>query len=88
MGGLANLSMPGILDRPAILDQKEATAAIPETQDNLTGSMYRILLEELPVVSFMARFGSEFNEIYVSPQIEAMLGFSQHEWIDNPGALV
>ena len=24
------------------------------------------------------------NELYVSPQIEALLGFSQKEWVENP----
>jgi len=46
--------------------------------------MYRQLLEQLPVVTFMARLGAEHNELYVSPQIEAMLGFSQQAWLDNP----
>jgi PAS domain S-box-containing protein len=46
--------------------------------------MYRRLLEQLPVVTFMARLGADSNEIYVSPQIEALLGFSQQEWLDDP----
>lgn len=47
-------------------------------------SMYRTLVEQLPVVTFVAKFGEEFNDIYVSPQIEALLGFTQKEWLENP----
>jgi len=32
----------------------------------------------------MAALDEGRNELYVSPQIEALLGFSQREWLDNP----
>jgi PAS domain S-box-containing protein len=50
----------------------------------MNDGMYRMLLEQLPVVTFMAKFDADFNEMYVSPQIEALLGFSQQEWLGNP----
>lgn len=45
---------------------------------------YRSLVEGIPAVTFMAALDEGVNELYVSPQIEALLGFSQQEWLDNP----
>jgi PAS domain S-box-containing protein len=48
------------------------------------GSRYRILVEQIPAVVFMAFLDQGISEAYVSPQIEAMLGFSQSEWLNDP----
>jgi PAS domain S-box-containing protein len=45
---------------------------------------YRALVEQIPAVTFMAALDEGLNEMYVSPQIEALLGFSQKEWLDDP----
>lgn len=45
---------------------------------------YRTLVEQIPAVTFMAVLGEGKNEIYVSPHIEAMLGYSQDEWLADP----
>ena len=45
---------------------------------------YRTLVEEIPAVTFMASLDGGLSELYVSPQIEALLGFSQKEWLENP----
>jgi PAS domain S-box-containing protein len=45
---------------------------------------YRALVEEIPAVTFMAALDGGSNELYVSPQIETLLGFSQQEWLENP----
>ncbi len=45
---------------------------------------FRTLVEQIPAVTFMAVLGTGKNELYVSPQIEALLGFSQAEWLENP----
>jgi PAS domain S-box-containing protein len=45
---------------------------------------YRSLVEKLPAVTFMANLDQRKQELYVSPQIEALLGFTQEEWMDNP----
>ena len=42
------------------------------------------LLEQLPAVVFMAYLDRGIGEAYVSPQIEATLGFSQAEWLEDP----
>ena len=45
---------------------------------------YRTLVEQIPAVVFMAYLDRGIGEAYVSPQIEAMLGFSQEEWLNDP----
>ena len=45
---------------------------------------YRALLEQLPAVVFMAYLDRGIGEAYVSPQIEAALGYSQEEWLEDP----
>ena len=45
---------------------------------------FRTLVEEIPAVTFMAALDEGSNELYVSPQVEALLGFTQKEWIEDP----
>src|SRR5579864_9336292 len=45
---------------------------------------YRALVEQIPAVVFMAYLDRGIGEAYVSPQIEAALGFSQEEWLEDP----
>jgi PAS domain S-box-containing protein len=56
----------------------------PEVQYRLTEARYRTLLEQIPAVTFMASLEHGLHEVYVSPQIEALLGYSQREWLENP----
>jgi PAS domain S-box-containing protein len=46
--------------------------------------IYRALVEQIPAVIFMAHLDRGTGEAYVSPQIEATLGFSQEEWLEDP----
>jgi PAS domain S-box-containing protein len=45
---------------------------------------FRTLVEQIPAVTFMAVLGEGQNEVYVSPHIEAMLGFTQKQWLSDP----
>ena len=45
---------------------------------------YRALVEQLPAVVFMAYLDRGATEAYVSPHIEAALGFTQAEWLEDP----
>src|SRR5215472_4799056 len=45
---------------------------------------YRALVEQIPAVVFMAYLDEGIGEAYVSPQIEAVLGFTQEEWLQDP----
>ena len=56
-----------------------ADAPVPNLEDK-----YRALLEQIPAVVFMAHLDRGISEAYVSPQIEAALGYSQEEWLEDP----
>ena len=45
---------------------------------------YKVLLDQIPAVVFMAYLDEGVGEAYVNPQIEKLLGFSQSEWLEDP----
>jgi PAS domain S-box-containing protein len=57
---------------------------LPDPQDILTGELYRTLLEQIPAVTFMTSFEEGLQKIYVSPQIETVLGYTKEEWLASP----
>jgi PAS domain S-box-containing protein len=64
----------------------ERLGEIPISDSQLPNleAKYRALVEQLPAVVFMAYLDRGIGEAYVSPQIEATLGFSQAEWLEDP----
>jgi PAS domain S-box-containing protein len=54
-------------------------AALPEHEDK-----YRILVEYIPAITYIAAWDEHSSTLYTSPQIETMLGFSQAEWMADP----
>jgi PAS domain S-box-containing protein len=61
------------------------TASIRDISDRKRmEARYRTLVEGIPAVMFSAALDEGNNEFYVSPQIEAMLGFTQQEWLADP----
>jgi PAS domain S-box-containing protein len=45
---------------------------------------YKSLVEQIPVVTFMVSFGLRKSEIYVSPYVEKLLGYTAEEWVEDP----
>ena len=45
---------------------------------------YRALIEQIPAIVFLAHMDGGLGEAYVSPHIDAILGFPQEEWLLNP----
>ena len=45
---------------------------------------YRSLVDRLPAVVFMASLDGGVGDAYVSPQVEASLGYTQGEWLEDP----
>ena len=43
-----------------------------------------MLVEHIPAVTYIAEFSADAPFIYVSPQIEALLGFPATDWLDLP----
>jgi PAS domain S-box-containing protein len=73
----------GALVVSSVRDVSERRRA--EAQLRKMEARYRTLVEGIPAVTFMAAMDdTEQRELYVSPQIEELLGFSQKEWVENP----
>jgi PAS domain S-box-containing protein len=62
-----------------VSDRKKRDAELAKAE-----ARYRSLVEEIPAVTFMAALDDGINELYVSPQIVDMLGFTQEEWLNDP----
>ena len=58
--------------------------ASPEERIRKAEARYQNLIEQIPAVTFMASFDSGLSEIYVSPHIETLLGYTAKEWTDSP----
>ena len=73
------------LDSAALLDAflETGKAAAESPAPNLEAK-YRALLEQIPAVVFMAYLDRGISEAYVGPQIEAVLGYSREEWLEDP----
>lgn len=59
---------------------------VPSNQKQASRSeaRYRALVEQIPAVTFMLALDEGQNEMYVSPQIEKILGFTAEEWLADP----
>ncbi len=83
---MASLSGPGSHPHSSVLN----TSKPAEPNSVIKGSSwqpevrYRALIERLPIVTFLASLDDRMQELYISPQIEALLGFTQDEWLENP----
>jgi len=45
-----------------------------------TEERYRTLIEQLPIVTYIDALDDRSSNIYTSPQLEALLGYSVEEW--------
>jgi diguanylate cyclase (GGDEF)-like protein/PAS domain S-box-containing protein len=46
---------------------------------------YRTLVEHIPAVTYTDRIDDVSSAIYMSPQVEGMLGYTPEEWLEDPG---
>jgi PAS domain S-box-containing protein len=45
---------------------------------------YRTLVEQIPAVVYLAEYGEQGDWLYISPQLERVLGYSPEEWLAHP----
>jgi PAS domain S-box-containing protein len=76
---LAAVFLSNSARQPASSDRLDDEEQLPNANE-----IYRALVEQIPAVIFMAHLDRGIGEAYVSPQIEATLGFSQEEWLEDP----
>ena len=67
-----------------LTDGRSSDNFIEEKERPNVTDIYRVLVEQIPAVVFIAFFDKGFGEAYVSPQIETSLGFTQEEWLNDP----
>jgi PAS domain S-box-containing protein len=47
-------------------------------------AQYRNLVEQLPCVVYLAEYGEDGDWLYISPQLERILGYTPQEWLAHP----
>jgi PAS domain S-box-containing protein len=62
-----------------LLERQRVDLRLRETE-----TKYRTLVERIPAITYTAEFGETAAWLYVSPQIEAILGFTPQEWMVRP----
>ncbi|MDO9087383.1 MAG: PAS domain S-box protein [Anaerolineaceae bacterium] len=62
-----------------ITARKRADAALRKSE-----AKFRVLVEHLPTVVYQHTSGDTSSMLYISPQIETLLGYSPKEWLADP----
>jgi PAS domain S-box-containing protein len=68
--------------RDELQERRRAEAALGEAEIR-----YRTLVEHLPLVTYISPVDSPVGNLYVSPQVEELLGHPAADWIGNPDLL-
>jgi len=68
-----------VINTRDVTDDKRSADALSESEERL-----RFLVEHVPSVVYTAETGPDGRWLYVSPQIESLLGFTAEEWMADP----
>jgi len=83
-GGFPSLEQATWSERDARATSAPEEPQTAEARLRAAEARFRTLVEQIPAVVFFAVLGEGKNEIYVSPHIEQLLGFTQQEWLEAP----
>jgi diguanylate cyclase (GGDEF)-like protein/PAS domain S-box-containing protein len=70
--------------KAAIERERREAGGRPGRADAIGGDPYRALIEEIPALTYVAWADDAGSRAYVSPQLQAMTGFSPGEWLAEP----
>ena len=62
-----------------LTERRQAVAGLREAENR-----YRALVEQLPLVTYIDRLDAWSSAIFMSPQIERILGYPVENWIEDP----
>jgi PAS domain S-box-containing protein len=68
--------------RDELSERRRAESAVREAE-----LRYRTLVEHLPLVTYISPADETVGNLYVSPQVEELLGYPTEEWVKNPSLL-
>jgi diguanylate cyclase (GGDEF)-like protein/PAS domain S-box-containing protein len=86
--GAGDCLRKGDLERLRASVERELSAGTIRPDPTLTaaeaGDRYRALIEEIPALTYVAWPDETGSRAYVSPQLQAMTGFTPAEWLAEP----
>ncbi|MGH2682638.1 MAG: PAS domain-containing sensor histidine kinase, partial [Actinomycetota bacterium] len=65
-----------------ITDRKRAEEATREAE-----AKYRTLIEQIPAITYIDAVEGPQTTVYISPQTETLLGYTQEDWLRDPALL-
>ncbi len=65
-----------------VTEQKTAEATHAEL-----AAKYRTLVEQIPSIVYLGEYGEQGDWLYISPQVERILGYTPEDWLAHPHPL-
>ena len=78
------MTMQPIQSKKDFVDRMAEALKLREVQLCQAGTQYRTLVEQITSIIYVTPLNEARRKLYITPQIEAMLGFSSAEWLADP----